>query len=95
MEKIDFQSCLENFLAETILECPESCITEENEKLTITIPEDKLMELLTERIRENIYNILEDEKFVDKIAESLSEKKNKNLNGKLIKDISGIILYFE
>jgi len=91
----NIQKCLEDFLTETILNCPESCITEDENQLIITIPEDKLLEFITEEIRKSVYNILENDEFVNKLTKVLSEKRGKTLSGKIVKDISGFILYFE
>ena len=90
-----FSKCIGDFFIETLLNCPDTCITENENELTIALPEDELTQELAERIRAHVYDLLESPEFIQKLSEKLSEAKEKKLEGYVAKDLDGFVIHFE
>ncbi len=91
MKKSEF--CIEEFIADAIMECPERCIVElkEKDKLVLSVPVDKLTEFLTKKFREYLAEFLEK----DTIKEILQKKYIIGYEGeKQALDLDGIVISF-
>ena len=90
----NFKKCLEEFIAEAIINCPDSCFieTKDKEKLLITVPTDKLTEYLTNKFRELIVEVLESEKVKTVLKEKYIRDYKNDLQAF---DLDGIVFSFE
>jgi len=95
MNTQNFNKCISDFLVKTILNCPEKCIAENEEGITISLPEDKLTQDLTEKIREHIYELLESQDFAIELSKEFSKEKDKNLECFILKDLDGFVIHFK
>ena len=94
-EKKELQNCLEGLVIETFLQCKDRCVREIDGAIVISLADEDFMNTMLNIIEENIAYILNKEDFVNEMARIMSEERNKKLKGKVVKDMTGTILYFE
>ena len=95
MENQALKVCLEDLIVKTFLQCKERCVRENGDSIVISLSDEDFMDSMIKVLKENITYAVDDGRFVDKIAEILSLEKNRELKGRIIRDLDGVILYFE
>ncbi|WP_297455867.1 hypothetical protein [Persephonella sp.] len=95
MENKAIKGCLEDLIVKTFLYCKERCIRENGDAIIISLSDEDFMNSMLKVLKENITYAVDEGSFVDKIANILSTEKNRELKGKVIKDLDGVVLYFE
>lgn len=86
----NFNQCLQEYLVDFILNCPETCFVKDENKTVITIPFEEFFEKITENLRSEIHQIIESEEFTKAVKQRL--EKSDNFTAKKIDDISGLII---
>jgi len=86
----DFNQCLQEYLIDFILNCPDTCFVKDNNKTVITIPFEEFFEKITENLRNNIHQIIESEEFIETLKQKLA--KSDSSTAEKIEDISGLII---
>ncbi len=86
----NFNQCLQDYLANFILDCPDTCFVKINDKTVISIPFDSFFEKITENLRNEIVQIIESEEFANTIKEKL--KNTKGSTARKIEDLSGLVI---
>ncbi len=95
MESETLKVCLEDLIVKTFLQCKERCIRENGNSIVISLSDEDFMDNMIRILKENIIYAVDDGLFIDKIAEILSMEKNRELKGRIIRDLDGVVLYFE
>ncbi|WP_029521387.1 hypothetical protein [Persephonella sp. IF05-L8] len=95
MESETLKVCLEDLIVKTFLQCKERCIREDGNSIVISLSDEDFMDNMIRILKENIIYAVDDGLFIDKIAEILSMEKNRELKGRIIRDLDGVVLYFE
>lgn len=95
MENKTIKGCLEDLIVKTFLHCKERCVRENENAIIISLSDEDFMNSMMKVLKENITYAVDEGNFVNKIADILSKEKDRELQGRVIRDLDGVILYFE